>query len=95
MDPNQPEAPTCHQCGKSTFREDRVRSAFWHDERLVVIEDIPALVCNFCHEQLYDDSTVVLIDQMRGRGFPPEQAQSELRVPVFRLTRLPERKEER
>lgn len=94
MDPNQPASQSCHQCGGSSFREDRVRSAFWHDGRLIVIEDIPALVCNSCHEQMYDDSTVMLIDQMRGRGFPPEQAHGELRVPVFRLAGLPQPKEE-
>jgi len=60
-----------------------VRSAFWHDERLVVVKGIPAIVCSTCKEQYYDDSTMVVLDLMRGDGFPVEQAQDELRVPVF------------
>lgn len=76
---------TCEQCGSANLRKDIVRSAFWHNDRLVVVEDIPALVCENCHEQFYDDATVVLIDLMRGDGFPPEAAQSELSVPVFSL----------
>ena len=60
-----------------------MRSAFWHDDRLVVIEDVPALVCNTCGEQFYDDAAVRLIDRMRANGFPPEDAVRELRVPVF------------
>jgi YgiT-type zinc finger domain-containing protein len=75
----------CDNCESPNLREERVRSAFWHDERLVVIEDIPALVCGDCHEQFYEDETVMRIDQMRGEGFPPEQARAELRVPVFSL----------
>jgi YgiT-type zinc finger domain-containing protein len=60
-----------------------VRSAFWHDDRLVVVEDIPALVCGACAEQFYDDTTVVGLDLLRGEGFPAEKARGELRVPVF------------
>jgi YgiT-type zinc finger domain-containing protein len=61
----------------------RVRSAFFHDDRLVVIEEIPALVCASCNDQFYDDRTVVALDLLRGEGFPSENARSEIRVPVF------------
>jgi YgiT-type zinc finger domain-containing protein len=60
-----------------------VRSAFFHGDRLVVIEDIPALVCSGCNEQFYDDRTVVVLDLLRGNGFPLEEAREEIRVPVF------------
>ena len=85
MDENQQHSETCTQCGGTNFRNEMVRSAFWHEDRLVVVEDIPALVCENCQEQLYDDQTVVLIDLLRGDGFPLEKAQSELRVPIFSL----------
>ncbi len=73
----------CGNCGSKDIHVARVRSAFWHDDRLVVIEDIPAIVCEACHEQFYDDGTVIVLDLLRGDGFPPEKARSELRVPVF------------
>jgi YgiT-type zinc finger domain-containing protein len=60
-----------------------VRSAFFHGDRLVVIEDIPALVCSGCNEQFYDDRTVVVLDLLRGNGFPLKEAREEIRVPVF------------
>jgi YgiT-type zinc finger domain-containing protein len=75
----------CASCGSANVRNDRVRSAFWHQDRLVVVEDIPALICSDCHEQSFDDRTVVLLDLLRGGGFPTEEAHSELRVPVFSL----------
>ena len=78
----QPEV--CKQCG-SDLHGEYVRSAFWHNNRLVVIEDIPALVCDNCGEQFYDDVTVVMIDLLRGEGFQSEKARSEMRVPVFSL----------
>jgi len=74
---------TCANCQSSNIRTASVRSAFWHDERLVVVEDIPALVCDDCGEQFYDDTTAVVLDLLRGDGFPLERARGELRVPVF------------
>ena len=50
---------------------------------MVVVEDIPALVCASCNEQFYDDRTVVVLDLLRGDGFPAESARVEIRVPVF------------
>jgi YgiT-type zinc finger domain-containing protein len=79
------QAQGCANCGSLNVRHEQVRSAFWHQDRLVVVEDIPALVCDDCHEQSFDDETVVLLDLLRGGGFPPEEAQSELQVPVFSL----------
>lgn len=81
----QQTSRTCEQCGGADLRADQVRSAFWHEDRLVVVEDVPALVCETCHEQFLDDATVMLIDLLRGDGFPAGKARSELRVPVFSL----------
>lgn len=73
----------CGHCGCGSAHMNRVRSAFWDRDRLVVIDDIPALVCDGCGEPYYDDATTVGIDLMRGRGFPESGARAELRVPVF------------
>ena len=85
--PEQLSAP-CPVCQRADARHGRVRSAFWHNDRLVVVEDVPALVCNTCGEQFYDDATVRLIDRMRQDGFPPEDAVRELQVPVFSCSRF-------
>lgn len=73
----------CPGCGGSDIGMARVRSAFFHEDKLVVVEDIPALVCAGCSEQFYDDQTVVVLDLLRGDGFPAEDAREEIRVPVF------------
>ena len=83
MDAEQQPSGTCASCGSASLRASQVRSAFWQDDRLVVVEDIPALVCGACAEQFYDDATVVGLDLLRGEGFPAGKARAELRVPVF------------
>ena len=84
MDQHQRQASAiCQSCGSVNVHMSHVRSAFWQDDRLVVVEGIPALVCGACAEQFYDDATVVGLDLLRGEGFPPEKARAELRVPVY------------
>ena len=73
----------CPACGGSDIGIAHVRSAFFHDDRLVVVEEIPALVCASCKEQFYDDKTVVVLDLLRGDGFPAASAREEISVPVF------------
>jgi len=79
----QQSAVACANCGSVNVSIRHVRSAFWQDDRLVVVQDIPALVCGACAEQFYDDATVIGLDLLRGDGFPAEEARTELRVPVF------------
>jgi YgiT-type zinc finger domain-containing protein len=76
----------CSKCGSADLHMTSARSAFWAGERLVVVEEIPTIVCASCQEQHYDDTTVVLLDLLRGDGFPPEKAAREITVPVFSLS---------
>lgn len=73
----------CSACGSERVRAERTRSAFWHDERLVVVDNIPALVCEQCGELFYDDRVAIGLDLMRGDGFPREAAARTIEVPVF------------
>ena len=73
----------CSNCGSVNVAIRHVRSAFWQDDRLVVVQGLPALVCASCAEQFYDDATVIGLDLLRSQGFPPTDATTELRVPVF------------
>lgn len=83
MDSEGQPGAVCANCGSTKLHLDQVRSAFWQDERLVVVVDIPAMVCGACGEQFYDDDTVIQLDLLRGEGFPAQKARAELRVPVF------------
>jgi len=53
--------------------QQAVEIAFWHEGLLAVVEDMPAVVCGSCHEQFYDDLTVMQIDFLRGDGFPADR----------------------
>ena len=73
----------CSSCGSGRVSPSPMRSAFWHDERLVVVEGIPAMLCEQCGEQFVDDATVIGLYLLRGTGFPPQRARCAIEVPVF------------
>lgn len=73
----------CPQCGSAAVSLTSIRSALWQGERLVIIEGLPALECQTCREQFYDDVTATMLDLLRGTGFPAERAARFLNVPVF------------
>jgi YgiT-type zinc finger domain-containing protein len=78
-------AIACTSCGMAGLSERRVQLALWQEERLVVVEDVPALVCRGCGERFYDDETTMRLDMLRGTGFRPEEAAREMTVSVYRL----------
>ena len=80
--PDPQQVPRCQECGGETH-EDVVKAAFWHDERLIVVEAIPARVCNSCGEQFYDDETAERLQTLIAA--PPAKAKEEILVPVYSL----------
>lgn len=86
-----PEAPAavprpvaCPRCG-AAMRSDMVRTAIWMQERLVVVEDIPAQVCDACLEQFYDDDTTDALRRLTEEAFASATPKREVVVPIFSL----------
>lgn len=75
----------CPRCD-GTARPATVRTAIWRaDNSLVVVEDIPAHVCDTCMEQFYDEDVSDALRQLMERGFPGSEAKKEVTVSVFSL----------
>jgi YgiT-type zinc finger domain-containing protein len=72
----------CACCGAGTH-EDLVTAAFWGQQGLIVIEAIPARVCEGCGEQFYDDRTAQRIEGIVNGS--AAVAKQRITVPVFSL----------
>lgn len=73
----------CGRCAEGLLKSTRISTAFWQGEGLVVIRNIPAMVCPDCGVEYVDDATVVALDRMRGNGFAGCAVADPLPVPVF------------
>ncbi len=71
--------------GSDTYQERRVTYPFTFGERVVVFENVPALVCSQCSELLLDPRTADIIHKL-GRGEQPPSRTAE--VPVYDLAEI-------
>ena len=74
----------CPRCG-GIMHSATVKTAIWRDDRLFVVEDIPAEVCDSCMEQFYDEETTDALRRLTEEGFSSLQPKKEVVVPIFSL----------
>lgn len=80
--PAQQTRVTCDKCSNGLLRWGRISTAFWQGDDLVIVRNIPAMVCPHCGEQYFDDLTVVRLDQLRAQHFSGLPAIDQVLVPV-------------
>jgi len=78
--------PLCKRCELGELQSKHIETAFWRKGGLVVIRNIPAMVCPTCGEEYVADHTALGLDRMRGSGFAPHSASERMIVPVFEFS---------
>lgn len=87
MDPIPLPTPArCPKCDQ-LMRPAVVKTAIWQGERLYMVEDIPAQICDSCLEQFYDEDITDALRRLTEDGFPAAKVKREILVPVFSLER--------
>ena len=74
----------CPRCGQG-MRPGITKTVIWVEERLFVVEDIPAQICDSCVEQFYDEDTTDSIRRITEEGFPSAELKREILVPVYSI----------
>ena len=80
---NLPPVP-CPRCS-GAMHPSMVKTAIWREDRLFVVEDIPAQVCDSCMEQYYDEETTDALRRLTEEGFASVKPKRESLVPIFSL----------
>jgi YgiT-type zinc finger domain-containing protein len=74
----------CHACG-GPMSEQLVKQEFWLKDQLVVIDEVPAGVCEKCGERVVNASVSQQIEKLL-RNQPRLEKAPVLLVPVIRFT---------
>jgi len=82
-DPNSTPV-SCPRCSQP-MRSATVKTAIWRGDRLFLVEDIPAQVCDSCMEQFYDEETTEALRRLTEEDFSSVKAKREILVPIFSL----------
>lgn len=81
--PTPPSVP-CPRCD-GAMRPAMVKTTVWQDDRMFVVEDIPAQVCDSCMEQFYDEDTTDALRRLTEEGFASAAPKREILVPIYSL----------
>lgn len=73
----------CDHCGGTFLVDTRITTAFWQDGGLLVLRDVPAMVCPNCRTEYIADATAIRIDALRGNGFAGLAVADLMSVPVY------------
>lgn len=72
----------CPYCGKSTYA-DIGNLTLTISDKLVIIEDVPALVCKGCMEQFFGEDILAKVERLRGDGLAAAEPKKIIQVPVY------------
>ena len=74
---------TCYFCRKGILEDKRVTVDFRWGNKLIVIEEVPAKICNECGEKYYSAGVSKQMEQIAIEGKEEEI----IEVPLVRLSR--------
>ncbi|WP_173931762.1 type II toxin-antitoxin system MqsA family antitoxin [Chelativorans sp. Marseille-P2723] len=77
-------SPQCGSCG-GKLEDKLVDVTMWTGRGLVVIENVPAQVCQDCQEQFYEKDAAMKIQELVSQGFPSSRLVREIKVPIYSL----------
>lgn len=69
----------CHVCGSREGKPRPVTQMFLIDDRPLIIEDVPSMVCSRCGEAIFDIATVEKIRRMiHGNARPAKSVMTDV-----------------
>ena len=81
----------CKYCGCDT-NEDIIKAAFWTNIGLILIEDIPARLCEGCGEEFFEEDITQRIQQVI--EYPEAKVKRQIQISVYSLPKVRTAKKE-
>jgi YgiT-type zinc finger domain-containing protein len=73
----------CNFCGNKNFKEKKVQYIYKHDNKFLIVNDVPCEQCEYCGEQYFDGKVLRQIEEefqsIYVHGKIPKH---EMRVPI-------------
>jgi YgiT-type zinc finger domain-containing protein len=73
----------CSFCGNKNFRERNVQYIYQHDNRFLIVNNVPCEECEYCGEQYFKADVLKRIERdFNDIHFAGKKAKNEVEVPV-------------
>jgi YgiT-type zinc finger domain-containing protein len=53
----------CNFCGNKNFKSSKVQYIYRHDDRFLIVNDVPCLQCEYCGEQYFKGAVLKSIEK--------------------------------
>jgi YgiT-type zinc finger domain-containing protein len=79
----------CHFCGNVNFKETTVQYIYKHDNRFLIVNDVPCEQCEYCGEEYFAGKVLAQIENEFHRIYAHgKTVKKELRVPIEQYLEL-------
>jgi YgiT-type zinc finger domain-containing protein len=79
----------CNFCGNKNFKETTVQYIYRHDNKFLIVNDVPCEQCEYCGEQYFDGKILSHIEEefqnIHVKGKKPKE---EVKVPIERFPEI-------
>ena len=73
----------CHFCGNKNFKDAKVQYIYRHDDKFLIMNDVPCEQCEYCGEQYFEGKVLNRIEEefqnIYVKGKKPKE---EVKVPI-------------
>ena len=80
---------TCHFCGNRNFKDNKVQYIYRHDDKYLMVSEVPCVLCEYCGEQYFRGDVLKKIEkEFNEIYFSGKKIKNEIRVPVEQYVEL-------
>lgn len=79
----------CNFCGNKNFKENQVQYVYKHDEKFLMVNDVPCVQCEYCGEQYFKSDVLKKIEKEFNEIYHSgKEVKNEIRIPVEQFIEL-------
>ena len=73
----------CHFCGNKHFKKSKTQYTYKHDNKFIIIDDVPCEQCEYCGEKYFEATVLKKIEtEFNAIHSKSKKAEREIIVPV-------------
>ncbi len=79
----------CHFCGNRNFKNSKVQYIYRHNDRFLIVNDVPCVQCEYCGEQYFKGDVLKKIEKEFNEIYSlGKEVKKEIPVPVEQYAEL-------
>lgn len=79
----------CHFCGNKNFKNNKVQYIYRHNDKFLIVNDVPCVQCEYCGEQYFRGDVLKKVEKEFNEIYSfGKEVKKEIPVPVEQYAEL-------